>query len=201
MTDNYEIIPAPEEIASVNPPAKWLRYLFYIHIANIALTPATLIFLDNPITPWIGYIMSAGIAVCLFFLAPACHRYRTAAILTAVHIGLTVLSPLGLTNLLTMAASILSIIAAYQEFHGHAEVVEAKDPRLARKWCSLFVWQIIIGLIAGFSSVAAVVIMVLADIAQDQIVAWTSGAVLLVGLIPGILYLLYLRETIKHFEE
>ena len=94
MTESFEIIPAPEEPVPIDPPVKWLRYLFYIHIANIAMTPVTLIFLDNPITPWIGYAMSAGIALCLFRLAPACHRYRTAAILTAVHIGLTILSML-----------------------------------------------------------------------------------------------------------
>ena len=201
MTDNFEIIPAPEEPVPIDPPAKWLRYLFYIHIANIAMTPLTLIFLDNPITPWIGYVMSAGFALCLFRLAPACHRYRTAAILTAVHIGLTILSLLGLTNLLTMAASILSIIAAYQEFHGHAEAVEAKDPQLARKWCSLFVWQIVIGILSGFSSVAAVVILVLADMDPVRITALVAGAVLLVALIPGILYLVYLRRMITLLEE
>ena len=201
MTDNYEIMSAPEGSPSVNPPVTWLRNLFYIHIASIALSLPTLIFINNPITPWIGHALSAGIALCLFYLAPANTRYRTAAILTAVYVGLSVLSQLMPNSLLTIAISILSIIAAYQEFHAHAEIVEEKNPKLSQRWKSLFVWQIVIGVIAGFSSVAAVVIMVLAEMDQEQIVALTAGAVILVSLIPGILYLVYLRRMIRIFQD
>lgn len=200
MTDNYEILPVAAETEAVNPPAKWLWYLFYIHIASMLLSLPALIFLDNPITPWLGHLATAGVIVCLFHLAPANGRYRTAAVLTTVHLGLTILAALFLPNLLTMAASILSIIAGYQEFYGHAEMVEEKDSRLSQRWKSLFVWQILIGVISGFSSAAAVVIMVLADMDPARITAMVAGSVILVALIPGILYLLYLRKMIRMFE-
>ena len=200
MSDNYEILPVAAETEAVNPPAKWLWYLFYIHIASMLLSLPALIFLDNPITPWLGHLATAGVIVCLFHLALANGRYRTAAVLTAVQIVLTVLSRWKLSSLLTIAASVLSIIAAYQEFHGHSEAVAPKDPKLAKKWCSLFTWQLVIGVIAGFSSVAAVVIMVLAEMNQDTIISLTAGAVILVGMIPGILYLLYMRRMIRMFE-
>lgn len=201
MTEPFEILPPSEEAEPIIPPAKWLRNLFYIHIASIVLSLPTLIFINNPVTPWLGHALSAGIALCLFYLAPANTRYRTAAILTAVYVGLSVLSQLMPNSLLTIGISILSIIAAYQEFHGHAEIIEEKDPKLSRRWKNLFVWQIVIGVIAGFSSVAAVVIMVLAEMDLDRITTLVAGAVILVSLIPGILYLVYLRRMIALVEE
>ena len=201
MTEPFEILPPSEEAAPIILPAKWLRNLFYIHIASIVLSLPTLIFINNPVTPWLGHALSAGIALCLFYLAPANTRYRTAAILTAVYVGLSVLSQLMPNSLLTIGISILSIIAAYQEFHGHAEIIEEKDPKLSRRWKNLFVWQIVIGVIAGFSSVAAVVIMVLAEMDLDRITTLVAGAVILVSLIPGILYLVYLRRMIALIEE
>ena len=201
MTEPFEILPPSEEAAPIIPPAKWLRNLFYIHIASIVLSLPTLIFINNPVTPWLGHALSAGIALCLFYLAPANTRYRTAAILTAVYVGLSVLSQLMPNSLLTIGISILSIIAAYQEFHGHAEIIEEKDPKLSRRWKNLFVWQIVIGVIAGFSSVAAVVIMVLAEMDLDRITTLVAGAVILVSLIPGILYLVYLHRMIALVEE
>lgn len=201
MTEPFEILPPSEEAAPIVPPAKWLRNLFYIHIASIVLSLPTLIFINNPVTPWLGNALSAGIALCLFYLAPANTRFRTAAILTVVSVGLSVLSQLMPNSLLTIGISILSIIAAYQEFHGHAEIIEEKDPKLSRRWKNLFVWQIVIGVIAGFSSVAAVVIMVLAEMDLDRITTWVAGAVILVSLIPGVLYLVYLRRMIALVEE
>ena len=201
MTDNYEIMPPQDEIIPVNPPIKWLRYLFYIHIASIVLSFPTLFFLENPITPWISHGLEAGIILCLFRLMPVCPRYRKAAILTAVYIGLSVISSLWVSSLLTIAISVLTIIASYQEYHGHAEIVARKDEKLAQRWKSLFVWQIVIGVISGFSSVAAVTIMVLADMDLARITTLVAGAILLVGLIPGILYLVYLRRMISLFDE
>ena len=201
MTEPFEILPPSEEAEPIIPPTKWLRNLFYIHIASIVLSLPTLIFINNPVTPWLGHALSAGIALCLFYLAPANTRYRTAAILTAVYVGLSVLSQLMPSSLLTIGISILSIIAAYQEFHGHAEIIEEKDPKLSRRWKNLFVWQIVIGVIAGFSSVAAVVIMVLAEMDLDRITTLVAGAVILVSLIPGIMYLVYLHRMIALVEE
>ena len=201
MTDQYEIIPTPEEKIPVLPPVMWLQRLFYIHIASLILSLITLIWLDNPVTPWIHYALSAGTALCLLKLAPACKRYRTAAILTAAVLGLTLVARVALSNLVTLILSILSIIAAYQEFHGHSETLAQRDPKLAGKWQGLFLWQLLIGLLAGFASAAATVIMVLANMEEGRIVSLVAGAVGLTSLIPGALYLIYLNRTIKLFQE
>ena len=56
-------------------------------------------------------------------------------------------------------------------------------------------------MISGFSSAAAVVIMVLADMDPARITTLVTGAIVLVALIPGIAYLIYLRRMISMFEE
>ena len=196
MTEQFEILPPSEEAAPITPPVKWLRYLLYIHIASIVLSLITMVWLNNPVTPWLNHGLSIAIALCLLKLAPACKRYRTAAILTAAVLGFTLLSKLALGTLMALVASVLAIVAAYQELHAHGETVEEKDPALSRKWCSLF-----IGILTGFTSVAATVIMVLANMNEAQIIQLVTSTIGLVALIPGILYLIYLNKTIKLFEE
>ena len=201
MTDQYEIIPTPEEKMSVLPPVIWLQRLFYIHIASLILSLITLIWLDNPVTPWFNYALSAGTALCLLRLSPAGKRYRTAAILTALILGLTLLSKVALSTLMTLAAFILAIIASYQEFYGHSETLFQRDPKLAGRWRRLFLWQLLIGILAGFASVAATVIMVLANMEEGQIIQLIVTAIGFSGLIPGVLYLIYLNNMIKLFKE
>lgn len=201
MTEQFEIIPPSEEAAPITPPVKWLRYLLYIHIASIVLSLVTMVWLNNPVTPWLNHGLSIAIALCLLKLAPACKRYRTAAILTAAVLGFTLLSKLALGTLMALVASVLAIVASYQELHAHGEAVEEKDPALSRKWCSLFLWQLLIGILTGFTSVAATVIMVLANLDEAQIIQLVTSTIGLVALIPGILYLIYLNKTIKLFEE
>lgn len=200
MTENHEIIPAPAEPEAVRPPAKWLQYLFYVHIAAVILSLTAFIPVTLTVTTWISHILSAGTAVCIYGLAAASPRYRKAAIMMALAVALQILSKLGLTSLLTLTSSILTIIASYQELYGHSDVVKQADPKLAENWRSLFVWQIVIGVLSGLSSVAAVVIMLLANMEQDQIVQLVAGAIVLVSLIPGVLYLVYLRRMLRLFQ-
>ena len=201
MTDQFEIIPTTDGQAGTNPPTKWLWYLLYLHIGNLVLSCIPPIWPTNPVTPWIGSVLYAGMAVCLFRLTPACSRYRKAAIFTGISLVLTLLVKIPLLpNLLTMAASVLAIISSYQELYAHAQVVEPKDAALSRKWRNLFIWELVIGVISGFFSAAAVTIMVLADMELEQIVSLITGAMVLVALIPSILRILYLRKTIRLFE-
>lgn len=199
MTDNHEIVPVPAEAEPVRPPVKWLQYLLYVHIAALALSTTALISVPLTVTTWLSHILTAGTAVCIYGLAAANPRYRKAAILTAAALVLQILSKLALTSLLTLIGSVLTIIASYQEFYGHSEVLEQTDPKLAGKWRSLFLWQILIGVLSGLSSVTAVVIMVLANMDQNQIIQLVTNAIVLVALIPGILYLVYLRRMVRIF--
>lgn len=200
MTDNREIVPTSPEPECVRPPVKWLQYLFCIRIAALVLSLTALIPITLGVTTWLSHILTAGTAVCIYLLAAASPRYRKAAILTAVSLGLLVISKLGLATLLSLAASIISIIANYQELYGHAELVEQADAKLAGKWRSLFLWQILIGVLSGLASTTATVIMVLADMDQSRIIQLVTTAVLMVSLIPGILYVVYLRRTIRIFQ-
>ena len=197
MTDNYEIMPAPEEPPSVTPPVKWLRNLFLIHVESLAVSLVTMVWLNNPFLPWLSFALTGGTAFCLYRLSPDLPRYRKAALFTALALGFSLLSRLALGTLTTLAASVLAIIGAYQELHAHGEALEEKDPQLSRKWRSLFLWQLLIGVLGGFTSVVATVIMVLVNMDQALITQLVIAAIGLIGLIPAILYLVYLRRMIQ----
>lgn len=201
MFANHEIIPAPEETEPARGPAKWLQYLFYVHFASLILSLTGLFALDLAITPWISRILIAANAAFLYMLASTGSRYRQAAILTAVSLVLQIVSLYKLSSLLTTVSSVLTIVACYQEFYAHAELVAPKDQKLSRQWQKLFIWQFVIGIISGLVSVTAVVIMVLVNMEQTQITQLIMSAIILVSLIPGILYLVYLRRTISLIQE
>ena len=200
MSEQFEIIPPSEEAVTIALPVKWLRCLFYIHIASLALSLATTVRLNNPILSWISFALSGGIAFCLYRLPPDLPRYRKAALFTALALGFSLLSRLALGTLAALAASILAIVAAYQELHAHGDAVEEKDPQLSQKWRGLFLWQLLIGVLGGFASVAATVIMVLVNVDEAQITQLVTFAIGLIGLIPSILYLIYLRRTVRIFQ-
>jgi hypothetical protein len=62
--------------------------------------------------------------------------------------------------LLSVAASICSIVAVYQEYTAHSEVLAEKDMILSRKWHNLFYWEFIAAILLSLgSSVAAVILM------------------------------------------
>lgn len=201
MNDYHEtdIIPSQPEASRL--PVKWLQILFYVHIASIALSLISLLPVNDSFSVWISRVISAAVAVCLFQLAPASERYKKAAIFSAVSLGLTLASTLLLTTLLTLAASILSLLATYQEYSGHSDMVAEADPKLSRNWHSLFNWQIIVGVLTSVVSMVTVIALAALELNTTVITALIVGALSLVGVVLGILYLVYLHRMIKIFSE
>jgi len=145
--------------------AKWIKILIYIAIAGLinALIgiPA---FVPAVVTTCVTRILLAVMVFAMFKLAPANERYKKAAIQRAIVLALSVATDmLNSGAVLTLIAGTLSIVADYQEYHGHAELVEDKDHQLSGKWTSLFIWSVIVGLILGFTSTAAGILAVMAD--------------------------------------
>lgn len=182
---------------------KWLRALIYIAIARIINTlvgiPA---FIPTAFTAWISRILMAGMVFTMFKLAPANDRYKKTGILLALVLILTIATELLNTGaVLTLIAGILSIVAVYQEYHGHAELIEEKDHQLSGKWTSLFMWTIVVGLILGFASTAAGVAAAMAGVDTDKAVVIISAIVMIPEYIIDILYIFYLKKMVTLFEE
>ena len=181
---------------------KWLKVLFYTQIASMAITVINAATYWDNITAWILKSVNVVVLWSLFQLKDVNPRYRTAAIakLGALICGLLtapVNTRLGLSSILMLVGSGCSWITAYQEYHGHGELVEATDSKLAKKWKDLFVWEIVIGLGISFISVGATTVLVAAGAASSSITTAIILLSTLSSLVLEALYLLYMKRTLE----
>lgn len=178
-----------------NDTAKWLQYLLYAGIAatvNLILN----LFLPGSLFAWVGYILSAANLYLFFRLKDANPRYKTTAIFYAVPLAISVLG----IQMLGLVGDICGIVAQYQEFHAHGELVEERDPKLSDKWSTLFGMQVAVSVIVVLLGSLAAGVMAAAEMGEAVITAAVAvvGAVLV--LIMKALYLSYLKRTIKALE-
>ena len=183
--------------------AKWLRVLMYIAIAGLVNTfigiPS---FVPSVITSWISRILIAVMVFTMLKLAPANDRYKKTGIQLAIVLILTIATELlNTAAVLTLIAGILSIVAEYQEYHGHSELIEEKDHQLSGKWTRLFMWSIVVGLILGFASTAAGVLAAVAGVDTETAAVVIAAAMMIPEYIIDIFYILYLKKMIALFEE
>lgn len=182
---------------------KWLRVLTYI--AMVSLINSVINFLPiipASVTTWISRGIMVAMVVCIFQLAPVNERYKKAGIMRAAMLGCTLITAfLFASSILTLAASILSIIAVYQEYSAHSELVADKDAKLSRKWHSLFNWSIVAGLLVGFGSIVAVLIVTMLEMDAVRTTSLIIGILGVPQLAIEIVYLLYLNKMITLFTE
>lgn len=196
MDENEVIMTKPEPDRGLL--VKWLKILFYAHIASLVVSVVSGV--SDLDTSWISWIITVAAAVCLFRLAPVNGRYRKAAVLSAVMIGCSVLNMvLQLGTVLTLAASVCSLIAVYQEYSAHSELVEQQDSKLSRQWHSLFNLQIIVGVLSGFVSVVVVLLVAMLELDTAGLPTIIVGALTVVQIILDAIYLIYINRTIRIF--
>ena len=181
---------------------KWLRVLLYIAIVSIVNSVISILpIIPASVTTWISRGIMVAMVVCMFRMAPVNERYKKVGILRAVWLGCMIASMFFLTSILILTASILSIIAVYQEYSAHSEVVADKDAKLSRNWHSLFNWSIVTGLLVGFGSVVTALIASFAGVEITRITAIVTGILGIPQLVIEIVYLLYLKKMSAIFDE
>ena len=182
--------------------AKWLRVLMYIAIAGLVNTfigiPS---FVPSVITSWISRILMAVMVFTMLKLATANDRYKKAGIQRAIVLALTIATDLLHSGaILTLIAGTLAIVADYQEYHGHSELVEEKDHQLSGKWTSLFMWSIVVGLLLGFTSTAAGMFAAMAGIDTMKATIMIAAILAIPQYVIEIIYILYLKKMVTIFE-
>ena len=181
---------------------KWFAVLICIGTASLINSLISLLpFVPGSVSTWISRGIAAAMIVCMFRMVPLTARYQKAGIYSAVMLGCSLITAyLVSSSLITLAGSIFSILAVYQEYSAHSELVSDKDPKLSAKWHSLFNWGIISALLISIGSVIAV--LVVAMLEMDA--ARTSGIIVGVVSIPqyviDVVYLLYLKKMIQLFK-
>lgn len=178
---------------------KWLKNLFLLGIASAVIVALTAIPALTSVLGWVSRVIGVGIILALFRLAPANGRYRKAAIFQCIVVGVGLFSSLLQISLFSLAASVCSIIAQYQEYHGHSEVVAGKDTKLSDKWRSLFYVQFAVGIIVGMLSASGVVIAALAGVETNAIVTVFLLVSTALSTLIQVFYLIYLKKTADRF--
>lgn len=196
MEDRYDPhTPAPQEMT-----AKWLRILFYVQAAALAASLLSFLPLPNALTLWFGRAVVLGVVICMYQLSPAGDRYRKAFLFRGVMLALTLVTMLLYSStLLALAASILSILATYQEYSAHSDLTAEADPKLSRNWHRLFNWQLVVGILTSVLSMAAVLVLVSLEMDAVRITAMLTGALNLVGTVLQVIYLIFLNRMVRIF--
>lgn len=185
---------------------KYLRLLFYIQIAYMAITCINAVTRWDNVTAWVNKGITAIGIWCLFQLQVVNPRYRTAAITRAGALicGLLTLpvnrSGLGLSSILLLVGSACTWVTDYQEYHGHSEIAAQWDEKLAKKWKDLFVWEVVVALVTSVVSVFGTVILMAADMLTDTISTVIIILSTVIGLVLEGLYLLYMKRTLALIE-
>ena len=97
--------------------------------------------------------------------------------------------------------SIAGLVAVYQEYHGHSEIAgDAGDSELSRKWCRLFVCQIVVGVVISLISISVSVLGVAADADMVKLASLLVPVISVPGLVLEAVYICYLKKTLALFE-
>lgn len=178
---------------------KWMKYLFYVQIASGVAGLISAVPVLDGVVLWVNRILSIATVVVLFKIAPLNARYKKAAIFSGISLALAIL--LDVVPLVLVIA-ICSLVATYQEYCGHAEMIESKDAGLSKKWHSLFNWQILSGIIVGLLGGVIVAVSVLVfPVSQEILTSITLALTNGVDLILWIIYLILLKRTYTMYGE
>ena len=181
--------------------AKWLTYLFYVHLAGIGVSLFSLLPVGGSLAVWFSMAVALAAVICLFRLAPGYPRYRKAACFRAAMLVVSLIHTVfSLRSPLILVSSLCSILAVYQEYCGHGELVRDSDAGLARKWNQLFIWQIVCSVLISLATTVVSVILALLLNSGENVPA-TAAIVVQVAakgtsLVLEAVYLVYLKRTI-----
>lgn len=120
--------------------SKRLGILFWIYVVSMALSLLGVLPAMAEMMPWLGAGMRIASAIVLFSLAQAGGRYRLAGILGGIaaagNLLLTLIGSAG--GVLATALNICALVGLYNEYKGHAELIQEQEDTLARRWTKLF---------------------------------------------------------------
>lgn len=182
---------------------KWLRVLFYLAIASLVnsvvdyfpLVPAS-------ISTWVSRGIMAATIFCMLQLEGENKRYQKAAVFRALTLGCAlVTSFLFGSYLLSLVASVCSVLAVYQEYAAHSELTAEKNAGISRKWHNLFYWEFAASILLSFGSMLAVVFLMSTQFQLNA--SRISSMVTLLLKIPQfvihVMRVLYLHQTMHCF--
>lgn len=180
-----------------NNPVQWIRYLFCLAAASVALGLLSSFTTLGGLTGWVSIAIGIASLYVLFQLAGVNSRYKKAAIFGVIGLAITQLP----VAFLSLAGSICSLIGQYNEYHAHGELVADRDEKLSGKWNGLFWLQFVVTLLLSLLvGVLVVALTMIAGVDEAQAQTIINPMAVVIALALQGLYMLYLNRTIKVLE-
>lgn len=177
------------------PPNVWMRWLFLVHIVALLAPLARLLPIQN-LAFGLNLFVILGTICCLKNLEVKNPRYKKAFVFLVLSLAMLFIGRLIPNGAVSLVSSVVSLIAVYQEYAAHSEVAAPYNMKLARTWRSLFVWEIIIGVVAAMFSVVAVLALTMLEMDAARMTAIVSGAMMAVEAVLKVIYLSCLNKMI-----
>lgn len=183
---------------------KWLKILLCAAVVDaVASALGQFSVIPAFLTTWPATLAALVKTIVLLRMCTLNARYKKAGIFRLCALILPLLAGIRYAGLaFSLAALVFSLLAAYQEYHGHGEMSYKKDLNLADQWFRLFEWTIILAFVIGFAG--AGLNWILGRIEMNATLqTFLQSAVFAIPdlLISVFLYLRYLRKTIRIFSE
>lgn len=189
-------------MAEHSAPIQWLRYLFYIHIALLGATFVSWLPIPDLWLTWLKRVLMIGAALCLARLSPINSHYKKAALFSILRVACLLISSLLFSSfVIALAGSILSILAVYQEYHAHSQLVAEWDETLSQKWERFFGWALLVEILVSFLSSVVSVVMALMNWDVSNITTLVVAVQLVPSLFIEGFYLMYLNRTVRLLNE
>ena len=183
----------------------WLPVLMYCAFASIINSIISYFpFIPASLTTWISRCIMLAVTICMFQLAPVHDRYQKAGIFRAIMLACNLITAFVIGSMiLTLTASIVSIIAVYQEYSAHSEVIVEKDSKLASAWHSLFNWSILAAVLLslGATIVAVILMMDNLDGGASRISAIAIGLLSIPQCVIEVMYIRYIKKMLVLYSE
>jgi len=179
---------------------KWMQNLFYVQCVALVLTLIAMLPFVGSWFNWVIRITTIATIFVLYKLSPLNTRYLKAVIFMVVTMITTIfLKGLGV---LAIVGMICSLIAIYQEYMGHSELIKEADAKLSKNWNSLFNWEIWGGFLVGGIVVPVVLAILMADSSNVQfatnVTLVTADAF---NIILQLVYLVLMKRMIKVYAD
>jgi len=174
---------------------KWIQILFYVQCVAFVLTLIAMLPFVGSWFSWLIRITTIATIFVLYKLSPLNTRYLKASIFMGAALVSTIfLKGLGV---LAIVGMICSLVALYQEYMGHSELLKDADAKLSKNWNSLFNWELWGGFLIGGITVPIVVAIVLAGPANIELATGVTQ-VFADGfsIILNIVYLVLLKRML-----
>ena len=180
---------------------KWTKNLYNVQLALLVCGVLTAIPLLGNVFSWVSRILTLVVVYILYQLAPVSDRYRKAAIFSGIATvaGLLLVAEVGI--IISIVVLICSLVGTYQEYTAHSDILEGIDNSLARKWHSLFNWEVFGGIFLGVL-ISPIVVLLTVFLVLDANLLTAITLIVVTGfdLILDIVYLTLLKRTRAQYE-